>query len=157
LANGRGFEPTQLFFSALKWEIVRENLGKETQPAQNGIESAEIGLCGLWGSWGLELAWSQGQLAEKVNVHQKQISGYERNTHSPSTDLLVRIAQALNVSLDYLVFEGREDVQQVAIGDLELLEKLKEIDQLPPKDREIIKSVLDTFIIKNRFNRLANG
>jgi len=104
-----------------------------------------------------ERGWSQGQLAEKVNVHQKQISGYERNTHSPSTDLLVRIAQALNVSLDYLVFEGREDVQQVAIGDLELLEKLKEIDQLPPKDREIIKSVLDTFIIKNRFHRLANG
>jgi hypothetical protein len=56
MANGRRFEPSQLFSSSLKREIVKGILGKETQPAQNGIESAEIMLCGVWGSGGLELA-----------------------------------------------------------------------------------------------------
>ncbi len=45
-----------MFFSSLKREITRGILGKETQPAQNGIESAEIMLYGLWGSLGVELA-----------------------------------------------------------------------------------------------------
>lgn len=102
-----------------------------------------------------ERGLSQGQFATKLNVHQKQISCYERGLHVPATEALIRMAEALNISLDYLVFEDRENVQRLTISDLELVEKFKEIDQLPKKDKETIKAVLETFIVKNRFQKLA--
>lgn len=103
-----------------------------------------------------ERGWSQGQLAQKLMVHQKQISGYERSVHLPSTDLLIRIAEVFNVSLDYLAFDNREDVHRVQIGDRELLQKLEELDKFPEQDKATIKAVLDTFILKNRFQKLAS-
>ncbi len=99
--------------------------------------------------------WSQAKFAQKLNVHQKQISGYERNVHVPSTDLLIRIADLFNVSLDYLAFENRDDSLQVQIADRDLLQKLEAIDQLTDADRNTVKAVLDTFIIKNQFQQLA--
>ena len=103
----------------------------------------------------LERGWSQGQFAEKLNIHQKQISGYERGSHSPSTEVLIRMAETLNISLDYMVFDKRENMQRVAISDMELLERMTEIDKLSKKDKETIKAVLDTFIVKNQFQKLA--
>ncbi len=99
--------------------------------------------------------WSQAQFALKLKVHQKQISGYERDVHVPSTDLLIRVADLFNVSLDYLAFEDRDDSQQVQIADRDLLQKMEAIDQLTDADRNTVKAVLDTFIIKNRFQQLA--
>jgi transcriptional regulator with XRE-family HTH domain len=75
-----------------------------------------------------EKGWSQAQLANKLNVHQKQISGYERNIHVPSTDVIIRTAKLFDVSLDYLVFEEREDALSVKIADRELLRRLEEVD-----------------------------
>lgn len=103
-----------------------------------------------------EKSWSQTQLSKKLNVHQKQISGYERGIHTPSIDLLVKIAELFNVSLDYLAFEGQDDVSRIQIADRELIQVIKEIDKLSEEDRTTIKSVLNTFIIKNRFQRLAS-
>jgi transcriptional regulator with XRE-family HTH domain len=99
--------------------------------------------------------WSQAQFALKLKVHQKQISGYERNVYVPSTDLLIRVAELFNVSLDYLAFEDRDDSQQVQIADRDLLQKMEAIDQLTDADRNTVKAVLDTFIIKNQFQQLA--
>lgn len=103
-----------------------------------------------------EKGWSQAQLGQKLNVHQKQISGYERGVHVPSTDLMVKIAEAFNVSLDYLAFDNKEDNQKaIVLADRDLIEKLAQIQQLPDKDKVIVKAVLDAFIKKRRFEELA--
>lgn len=102
-----------------------------------------------------EKGWSQAQLANKLNVHQKQISGYERNIHMPSTDIIIRTAKLFDVSLDYLVFEEREDTLSVKIADRELLRRLEEVDKLSDHDKATIKEILDAFILKNQFQRLA--
>ncbi|NKC15793.1 MAG: helix-turn-helix domain-containing protein [Gammaproteobacteria bacterium] len=103
-----------------------------------------------------ERNWSQTQFAQKLKVHQKQISGYERDVHVPSTELLIRMAGLFNVSLDYLAFDNREDLQQVQIADRDLLQKLEAIDRLADADRTTVKAVLDTFILKNQFQQLAS-
>lgn len=48
----------------------------------------------------------QSELAEKVYVHTNIIQGAESDKHLPRIDTLIRIADALNVSLDTLC--GRE-------------------------------------------------
>lgn len=102
-----------------------------------------------------EKGWSQAQLASKLNTHPKQVSKYERGINLPSTEVLVRMTQIFNVSADYLIFEERSDKDQSSIADRELVQKLSEIDKLSEQDKAIVKGVLDTFIIKSRFQRLA--
>lgn len=55
------------------------------------------------------VGWSQAQLATKLAIHQKQVSGYECGVHVPQTELLIRIAETLAVSLDHLAFADRDD------------------------------------------------
>lgn len=100
--------------------------------------------------------WSQAQLSKKLNIHQKQISGYERGIHAPSIELLIRMAELFNVSLDYIAVKDHEEKNIAPIADRELMQAVQEIDLLPTEDRATIKAVLNTFIIKNRFQRLAS-
>ncbi len=100
--------------------------------------------------------WSQTQLAQRLDVHQKQVSGYERNVHVPSVEVLIRLAELLDVSLDYLAFEDRDDTRSASqIADRDLLRKMEEVDKLPEADKTTIKAVLDSFILKSRFQQLA--
>jgi transcriptional regulator with XRE-family HTH domain len=104
-----------------------------------------------------EKGWSQAQFAKKLDAHQKQVSGYERGAHAPSTEMLIKMAEVLGISLDYLVFDDRLDTRKANIADLDLLDKLEKIDQLADEDKFIVKAVLDTFILKARFQKLAAG
>lgn len=102
-----------------------------------------------------ERGWSQAQLATKLGIHQKQVSGYERGIHVPQTELLIRIAETFGVSLDYLAFADRDNTDHAGIADRELLEKLQALDQLPDTERAVVKSVLDTYITKHRIQQLT--
>ena len=82
-----------------------------------------------------ERGWSQAQLGLRLGIHQKQISGYERDVHVPSTEVLIKLAELLHVSLDFLAFEDRDNTSRVSIADLDLLEKMKEIG-CPQADSE---------------------
>ena len=97
-------------------------------------------------SWFLPLlSW------QKLGIHQKQVSAYERGRNIPSTDILIKLADIFHVSLDYLAFEAEDKPAKVEIKDRELLRKLEEIDKLSDQDKGTIKEVLDTFILKNKF------
>jgi transcriptional regulator with XRE-family HTH domain len=104
-----------------------------------------------------ERGWSQAQLGKKLEVHQKQISGYERGVHFPQTELLIRLAEVFDVSLDFLAFDDRDAGDRARLADRELLERFEQIDQLSETDRDTVKAVLDTFILKSRFQKLAAG
>lgn len=102
-----------------------------------------------------EKNWSQAQLANKMGIHQKQVSAYERGRNIPSTEVLIKLADIFDVSLDYLAFEAEDKPAKVDIKDRELLRKFEEIDKLSDKDKGTIKDILDTFILKNKFQTLA--
>jgi transcriptional regulator with XRE-family HTH domain len=104
----------------------------------------------------LDRGWSQAQLGQKLSVHQKQVSGYERDVHVPSTDLLIRLAEAFDVSLDYLVSGGQGESRRIDVADRELIRHMEAVDKLPERDKEAVKAVLESFILKNRFQELAN-
>ena len=101
--------------------------------------------------------WSQQILASKVGVRQKQISAYERDINVPSGEIFIALADAFEVSLDYLAQRAEDRGLRVNIADRDLLDRLQEIDKLSEADKEIVKGVLDTFIVKSRFQRLAAG
>lgn len=50
-----------------------------------------------------EKGLTQKQLAEKLNISQKSLSKYERESLDLSTELMVRICRYFQVSADYLL------------------------------------------------------
>ncbi|MFY0604499.1 MAG: helix-turn-helix transcriptional regulator [Flavobacteriaceae bacterium] len=85
---------------------------------------------------------SQVALAEATGISRDAISKYERGDSVPSVDYAKRIADALGVSLDYLVSDSdKEDVL-----DNDAVKRIKEIQNLPLSEKDKIYSVIDALI-----------
>lgn len=87
--------------------------------------------------------WSQTELANESGVSREMIGKYEREAAIPSLEAAKKIADAFEVSLDYLVGEG-----QNASFDKKTLKRLQDIERLTPEDKGHVFAMLDAFLIK---------
>ncbi|MDY7037624.1 MAG: helix-turn-helix transcriptional regulator [Thermodesulfobacteriota bacterium] len=94
--------------------------------------------------------FSQQSLAERAGINKMLISKYETGRSAPTMDNLGKIAKALEVTADYLVFDNVPSNGRVEFKDLELLEKFKEAENLSEKDRQTIKTLVDAMIVKRK-------
>ena len=85
--------------------------------------------------------WNQSELADKSGVSRVMIGKYERGEAAPSIDAAKKIADALAVSLDYLVGEGIN-----ASFDKKNLKRLQDIEKLDTDTKEKIYFVIDNII-----------
>lgn len=83
---------------------------------------------------------SQEELAEKLGTKGPAIGRYERDEMKPSIEAAAKIADILNVSLDYLV--GKTDMEL----DKAMLKRIQLISKLPDKEKEYVFVFLDSFI-----------
>ena len=58
---------------------------------------------------------SQKKAAERLEVTRSTISAYERNTKTPSVDMLVRLAILYHSSVDYIL--GLEDRTSIYVDE----------------------------------------
>jgi transcriptional regulator with XRE-family HTH domain len=91
---------------------------------------------------------SQQELATAAAVHYTNIGRYERGEANPSTDILNRIAKALEASPDFLMNGTLQDKSADAIEDEELLLQFRKIEKLPSDKKKIVKELIDAFIFK---------
>ncbi len=84
--------------------------------------------------------FSQEELAKQVDIHVNVLGRYERGDSNPSIEVATKLADALNVSLDYLV--GKTEL----LVDESITNKILTIQKLPEKDREHILFALDAMI-----------
>lgn len=99
---------------------------------------------------------SQSELAKRVGVHYTHIGRYERGVSSkPSADTLKRIANALDVTSDYLIEGSTEEVARVRIEDRELLQQFKQVEKLADDDKIVIKKLIEAFLTKKKVQELA--
>jgi transcriptional regulator with XRE-family HTH domain len=83
-----------------------------------------------------EKGMSQDQLAKALGATPTTVGRYERDEVKPSIEMAVKIAEALDVSLDYLTGRSRNDLK-----DKKMLERFNEILGLMPEDGSIQKTV----------------
>jgi transcriptional regulator with XRE-family HTH domain len=93
---------------------------------------------------------TQQHLGEAASLHVNQIRRYEAGTAQPTLDALIRLAKALHVSLDCLVFDTEDRGP-----DDELKLQFEAVRQLPPEDRQAIKAILDGMIVKHRTKQIV--
>lgn len=84
---------------------------------------------------------SQDDLAKKVGVSRTIIGNYERASNTPSIEVLLKLAKAFNVSVDYLVGEG-----QISNFDKDMLKRLEDIELLDDQTKEHLFFLIDNVI-----------
>ncbi|MFZ4863224.1 helix-turn-helix domain-containing protein [Sphingobacterium sp. Mn56C] len=96
-----------------------------------------------------EKGWSQTDLATKSGVSREMIGKYERGEAVPSIEAAKKIADAFEVSLDYLVGEGVNSK-----FDKKTVKRLQDIEKLDPADKEHVFAMLDAFLAKNKLQAI---
>jgi transcriptional regulator with XRE-family HTH domain len=89
-----------------------------------------------------------------VGLSYIQIGRYEKGKSNPSSDVLQKLAVALDTTTDYLMNGGTEQVN-AQLSDKDLLRHFKEVELLPEKDKSIVKELIDAFITKKKIQQLA--
>ncbi|MDD2288416.1 MAG: helix-turn-helix transcriptional regulator [Tepidanaerobacteraceae bacterium] len=66
----------------------------------------------------VKLSKTQDQLAEEVNISQKYLSQIEIGKSKPRVEVLIKIANALGISLDYLAQDILTDTNNIHINSV---------------------------------------
>lgn len=96
-----------------------------------------------------ERGLSQTEVGKLTKMHPQDISKYESERAVPSVDRLKRLAHALQISTDYLIFDG-ERKGEIEFVNPDLRERVLLISKMSKKDQEAIIRLLDGMIIKNK-------
>lgn len=89
---------------------------------------------------------SQADLAEKAGMQSSAISHFEAGRRSPSFDNLKRLADALNVTIDFLL--GRQPEARVAGPAADQL--FRNFEKLTAEDQETLSSFAKMLAEKNK-------
>ena len=84
-----------------------------------------------------ERGFTQQQMADKIGMHVSQLKRYEAGSSQPTIEVFRRIALALSVSADMLLFEADER------GPEERLKlQFEAVSHLDEKEREAVETVI---------------
>lgn len=75
---------------------------------------------------------TQGDLAKALKISRSTIAMYETDVRNPDHELMIRISQLFNVSMDYLY--EREEPTEPSLSELKLA-ILDVIDQIPEEQQ----------------------
>lgn len=83
---------------------------------------------------------SQAQLGKKVGTSGDIIGKYERNEVKPSIEVAAKIADVLQVSVDYLLGKTTVEINS------KTLKRLQDIELLPEEDKKHIFYTIDNLV-----------
>lgn len=93
-----------------------------------------------------ERGYTQAELSEKIGIIQALISDYERDKLRLHAEMVVRFAQALEVSTDEILgLNGSRKNEDTKLS-LKLLRRSKKIEELPPSQQKTLLKTIDTFL-----------
>ena len=91
---------------------------------------------------------SQTELGQRAGLHYTHIGRFERGASRPGGDTLKRLAEALDVTGDYLLDGAQDEAARARFADRDLLRQFQEVEQLPDADKHVVKTLLDAFLTK---------
>jgi transcriptional regulator with XRE-family HTH domain len=97
-----------------------------------------------------ERGLTQKALAEVIGISIIQVRRYEAGSSQPTLDVLRKLAVALHVNTDVLVFETHERGP-----DEDLRLQFEAVSRFDPEEKRVMKSVLEGLILKHEAKRWA--
>ncbi|MFP9170987.1 MULTISPECIES: helix-turn-helix domain-containing protein [unclassified Streptococcus] len=88
---------------------------------------------------------TQVEIAEKLGISQPAYASWERGTKKPTQENLIKIAQTLNVTVDYLVGNFDEDITNKELDNIEILFR-KNSEGLSDDEKVVFRNELIAFM-----------
>ena len=117
-----------------------------TYPTATALDSFGKRLAGRRKAAGL----SQKQLAQDFGTAHSTIGKYGRDGMKPSVEAAKRLAVLLDTTMAYLLREPGADL----LADAKMMRRLRDMQQLPGRQRESLLMTVDYFIKASKFARL---
>lgn len=86
-----------------------------------------------------EMKMTQSELAERIDTNQKHLSRIEGGYHRCTLDLIVAIAKALDVSVDYLIADYEDSTNPSTLQVI-----IDEIKGMTPQQLEMLQENIKT-------------
>jgi transcriptional regulator with XRE-family HTH domain len=96
--------------------------------------------------------FTQQALADAIGLNVSQLKRYEGGTSQPTLEVLRKLSIALGVSADALIFEENERGP-----DDELRLQFEAISRFDPEERKVVKTLLDSLILKHEARRWSTS
>jgi transcriptional regulator with XRE-family HTH domain len=91
---------------------------------------------------------TQQELADKMGVTKRMVANYESDSEGPVVERLTAIAQALNVTVSYLLGESTLKIIEPEVPP-SLRKHVEKLRKLPPKDQKAAIRMIDALAAQN--------
>jgi transcriptional regulator with XRE-family HTH domain len=93
--------------------------------------------------------YTQLELGKRIGISKRMVAHYESDSATPDIDILTKFADALNVTVSYILGESTQkkidtDISPVLRRHLEMLQRL------PAKEQKTIMDMVEGLEMKNR-------
>jgi len=92
--------------------------------------------------------WTQKELAARVDIRFQLLNKYESGQHIPPAETLIRLAQALDTTVDYLLTGN--PMEETPLANSMLFKRFQALETFNEEDRITIIKVIDAMIAKHR-------
>lgn len=99
-----------------------------------------------------ERGYTQLELAEKMGLVRVLISDYERDKLRPHFEMIIRFAQALEVTSD-VILGLKPSKNNGNKPSLKILRRLNKIETLPSSQQKILLKTIDTFLEREKLRK----
>ena len=89
---------------------------------------------------------SQSDLAQRVSLSYAQIGRYETKGVQPPAEILKRMAEALDTTVDFIVNGANDERAKASLKDAELLRYFKDMEVLPDSERSTLVKLIGAYI-----------
>lgn len=103
----------------------------------------------------VQLKMTQSNFVNAITLTYIQVGRYETQKLAPSSEVLQKLALALNTTSDYLLNGSQYAIVSAQLTDRELLNQFRAVEQLDTDDKKLVNTFIDAFITKRQIQKLA--
>ena len=136
--------------NAFETPLYADDMKRQHKNGHNG--HAEVGFPERLVAIRKERNLTQQALADSARCGISQLKRYESGASQPTLDVIKRLAQALRVSSDYLLF-GKDE--RGPDDDLRL--QFEAVSRFSSEEKKVVKSLLEGMILKHEAKRWSSS
>lgn len=95
-----------------------------------------------------EHGWSQKQLAGQLDIRFQLLNKYEGGQHIPPPETLIKLADTLNTTVDYLL-TGNPQQEHPNVDSI-LYRRFQALERFNEEDKQTVIKLIDAMIAKQR-------
>lgn len=101
-----------------------------------------------------EKNWSQDEFAHHAKIDGRQVSRYENDRVMPSVDVIIKMAKAYDISIDFLLLDDAPR-RPLDPHRSRLAEKVMELNNMSEEDERSLLHLLEAIEAKNKLKEIA--